>query len=223
METSLVKSESSAIAVTSKQELFFDLPPAAMVEKAAAIATVLSDIIEKQKLYTSMQGGRKHVQVEGWNTLGTFLGISPKEEWVTENPDGSFTASVELINNKTGLVVGRATHICGDVTDGNWHKRPSYAKRSMAVTRATGKAFRLSYSWIMKLAGYEATPAEEIPEDKRSDFFDINSAQKKKIVCEILLREFGIEDKNKWKLICEKLDGKKISNDIIGAVIAEIN
>jgi len=34
----------------------------------------------------------------------------------------------------------------------------------MAITRATGKAFRLAFSWIVVLAGYEATPAEEIVE-----------------------------------------------------------
>jgi hypothetical protein len=33
----------------------------------------------------------------------------------------------------------------------------------MAQTRATGKACRLAFSWIMSLAGYEPTPAEEIP------------------------------------------------------------
>jgi hypothetical protein len=32
----------------------------------------------------------------------------------------------------------------------------------MAQTRATGKACRLAFSWIMLLAGYEVTPAEEM-------------------------------------------------------------
>jgi hypothetical protein len=32
----------------------------------------------------------------------------------------------------------------------------------MAQTRATGKACRLAFSWIMSLAGYEPTPAEEM-------------------------------------------------------------
>lgn len=35
--------------------------------------------------------------------------------------------------------------------------------RSMAVTRATGKAFRLGFSWVMVMAGYSPTPAEEMP------------------------------------------------------------
>ena len=34
----------------------------------------------------------------------------------------------------------------------------------MAVTRATSRAFRQQYSWIMALAGYEPTPADEMPQ-----------------------------------------------------------
>ena len=37
-----------------------------------------------------------------------------------------------------------------------------YAICSMAQTRAVGKAYRLSLGWLMKAAGYEATPAEEM-------------------------------------------------------------
>ena len=34
----------------------------------------------------------------------------------------------------------------------------------MAVTRATSRAFRQKYSWVMALAGYEPTPADEMPD-----------------------------------------------------------
>ncbi len=36
----------------------------------------------------------------------------------------------------------------------------------MAITRATGKACRLAFSWIMTLAGYDPTPAEELVDDQ---------------------------------------------------------
>ena len=45
----------------------------------------------------------------------------------------------------------------------NWRSRDDYALRSMAQTRATGKAMRLPLGFVMSLAGYEATPAEEMP------------------------------------------------------------
>lgn len=32
----------------------------------------------------------------------------------------------------------------------------------ISQTRAMGKAYRMAFSWIIKLAGYEPTPAEEM-------------------------------------------------------------
>ena len=43
-----------------------------------------------------------------------------------------------------------------------WAKGPDYARRSMAATRATSKACRLAFSWVMVLAGFQPTPAEEM-------------------------------------------------------------
>ena len=142
-----------------KQSLF-DLGPAAMVKNATEMANALADVIEQQKLYTLISG-KKYVRVEGWQTLGVMLGILPREKEVVEN-DGEFTAQVDLIRAGDGRVVGGASSICG-TSEKMWAGRERYARRSMAVTRATGKAFRLAFSWIMTLAGYEPTPAEEMP------------------------------------------------------------
>jgi hypothetical protein len=65
-------------------------------------------------------------------------------------------------------VISRASAECGSSDELDkygkpvWSNRPRYARRSMAQTRATGKACRLAFSWIMSLAGYEVTPAEEM-------------------------------------------------------------
>lgn len=42
---------------------------------------------------------------------------------------------------------------------------PLFQLRSMAQTRAGGKAFRNAFSWVVVLAGYKATPAEELVGD----------------------------------------------------------
>ena len=47
--------------------------------------------------------------------------------------------------------------------EATWAKRPDYARRSMAATRAVSKACRLAFSWVMVMAGYDATPREEAP------------------------------------------------------------
>ena len=43
----------------------------------------------------------------------------------------------------------------------NWRDKPDYALRSMSQTRATSKALRLPLGFVVALAGYEVTPAEE--------------------------------------------------------------
>ena len=144
--------------------------PGALVEQARAIAETLSKVIQDQKLFNIIQG-KRHVRVEGWTTLGALLGVLPREVSVTEEW-GVYTATVELIRMSDGAVLSRASAECGDADevdrDGKpiWASRPRYARRSMALTRATGKACRLAFSWIMALAGYQSCPAEEM-EDAR--------------------------------------------------------
>lgn len=132
--------------------------PGALVEQASAMATALARVIDEQRLFNIIQG-KRHVRVEGWTTLGTMLGVLPREVSVTEEW-GVYTATVELVRMSDGAVLSRASAECGD--EAPWCDRPRYSRRSMAITRATGKVCRLAFSWIMALAGYEATPQEEM-------------------------------------------------------------
>lgn len=133
----------------------------ALLTTATAMATALAGVIERQKLYTNI-GGRSHVRVEGWTTLATMLGCTPREVANEALADGSYVATVELVRMRDGAVISRATSECG-MDEPTWASRARYARRSMAATRATGKACRLAFSWIMALAGYDPTPAEEMP------------------------------------------------------------
>lgn len=139
-----------------------DMEPDQMAAKASKIATVLKDIIDKQGLFTTIQG-KQHIKVDGWCALGNFLGVLPREDKVTELEDGSYEAKVDLIRWADGTRVGGASAICS-VTEPRWARADKNARRSMAITRATGKAFRISFSWIVCLAGYSPTPLEEMPE-----------------------------------------------------------
>ena len=133
--------------------------PAQLVQQATELADVLADIINKQHLFTVIRN-RKYVMCEGWTTLGAMLGIIPVEEYCRPIENG-FEAKVKLLRASDGGQVGGASAEC-TFKEHTWKDRDSYALRSMALTRATGKAFRLSFSWVMKLAGFEATPAEEM-------------------------------------------------------------
>lgn len=148
--------------IVTQQQSIFEMSPTAKITYATEIANQLNLIIENKKLYKQF-GKTKHIEVTGWSTLGTLLGILPKEEKVIEHEDGTYEAHVSLVN-LSGVVVGGSSSICG-TDEPNWRGKPKYARRSMAITRATGKAYRLAFGWITVLAGYSATPAEEMPID----------------------------------------------------------
>lgn len=137
------------------------LGPAEMIDLARNQAKVLCDLIEKQKLY-SLISGKKYVRVEGWVPLARMNGVIPREISNDFGSDGRYVARVQLVRMDTGTVITEASGECGGKEEPFWQKRAPYARRSMAATRATGKACRLAYSWIVALAGFEPTPAEEI-------------------------------------------------------------
>ena len=140
--------------------------PQALVSGAAELAGQLAIIIAKQNLATTIKG-KRFVNVEGWTTLATMLGVTAREVSTIEQ-DGVYIATVELVRMSDQAVISRASAECGSPDELDkygkpiWSSRPRYARRSMAQTRATGKACRLAFSWIMSLAGYEVTPAEEM-------------------------------------------------------------
>jgi hypothetical protein len=142
--------------------------PAELVRRATEAADVLAKVIEDKKLYSSIQG-KRYVRVEGWTSLAVLLGCLPREVSITRREDGTYEAVVELARMSDGAVLTRASAECG-MDETKWAKGPDYARRSMAATRATSKACRLAFSWVMVLAGFAATPLEEmigVVEDKK--------------------------------------------------------
>ena len=157
-----VKKKETAIEVYQTASLgALEIPMEQIIEKATEIATALSKIIEDKELFTIVRGG-KHVHVEGWETLGALTGIMAREapQGVKTIP-GGYQAHVELVRTRDGLVIGGASAVC-TTEEKNWQSKPSYQLYSMALTRAVGKAYRISLSWVMTLAGYEVCPWEEM-------------------------------------------------------------
>lgn len=141
--------------------------PVLVVQKATDIANALRGAILQMGMTTSIQG-REYVLAEGWAFMGALIGVSPRAlsvdvieiEACTGHDVCAYEARVELVT-KSGDIVGGAIAECS-FHERNWADRDAFALKSMAQTRATGKAFRLAYGFVMKAAGYEATPAEEM-------------------------------------------------------------
>jgi hypothetical protein len=139
--------------------------PARILEQAQQIAGLLTPIVRKQGLFKRI-GTREFVFCEGWTTMLAMLGIFPHVVWSRRIPHESaciYEARVAL-RTGTGHEVGAAESMCSSMEE-HWGDRDEYAIRSMAETRAVGKACRLGFSWIMVLAGFAPTPAEEMKEE----------------------------------------------------------
>lgn len=138
-------------------------------EKVAEMAKVLKTHIVKHNLYTAIQG-KNYVNVEGWQFAGGMLGIMPRVVEVKDLSTDSeikWLAEVELVNLKNQEVVAKGFSICTDqeMKGGKKVRSDEYAVLSMAQTRAIGKAYRTCISWVMKVAGYEGTPSEDMGAD----------------------------------------------------------
>jgi len=154
--------------------LFRTEDPAEIVAKATAVATTLSAVLKKQKLTTAI-GKSEHVRVEGWTLLGSMLGVVAITEWTRplHNPDG-WEARV-VAKTLSGVIVGAAEAECLR-SEKEWGPNPTrgkprddYALRSMAQTRATSKALRQPLGFVVSLAGFNPTPAEEMPREGYDD------------------------------------------------------
>lgn len=132
---------------------------------ATKVASSLKNVIETQGLAVMIKNKKgqenEYVTAEGWEVLGTMLGCTPYVEEVIELPkDGpKFMYQATVSIRQGDVILSKASAIA---ERNNMQKdRPSVY--SMAQTRALGKAYRMALSWIIKMAGYEPTPAEEMP------------------------------------------------------------
>jgi hypothetical protein len=142
--------------------------PAAFVQGYVAVADTLSRVVRDKNLFKRI-GDKDHVLVEGWTLLGSMLGVFPVTVWSRPVDDhngepNGWEARVEA-RTRDGAVIGAAEAECLR-SERTWAGREDYALRSMAQTRATSKALRQPLGFVMTLAGFNPTPAEEMPRDE---------------------------------------------------------
>jgi hypothetical protein len=168
----LVPYEPQPVAVRT---LFRSEDPAETLAHATETANLLAEVVRKQGLVVRIQQS-EHPKIEAWTLLGSMLGVFPVCIWtkpltVDGKPNG-WEARVEA-RTRDGAIVGAAEAQCTrDENQWSWEPkgrdgrklpaRDDYALRSMAQTRATSKALRLPLGFIMQIAGFNPTPAEEM-------------------------------------------------------------
>lgn len=157
--------------------------PDVVLTRAGILATALAGLIKAQGLERSMGRDRrtgeerKHIEVGGWQAAGAMfgaLGATPlhaETVWSRPLDRGDDVIAYESraeIRTLAGEVVGSAESMCSSAED-KWRGRDEYSIRGMAETRAESRAWRRAIGWVVKLAGYDPTPAEEMSGIERDE------------------------------------------------------
>ena len=147
--------------------------PQEVVENATTQAKLLMSIVEQTGCYQEISG-KKYLQVEAWETIGAFNRTHAETESilpiVVDGKPIGYQAHVQLW--KDGVVVGGAIMPCyftENCCKGKEGDAKHKASMSAAQTFATSKAYRMNFSYVAILAGYQPLPAEEITEDMRGE------------------------------------------------------
>jgi len=131
---------------------------------AAWMARELKKIIEDNGLAIDCGGKKKHLELEAWTTAARIQNEAPHAKFVRCFDDGNGNQVIEAhawVTDQDGKIVAEADSFCS-TEEGKWKNKPFFQRASMAQTRAMGKALRLRHSWIVVMAGYAPTPAEEM-------------------------------------------------------------
>ena len=127
-------------------------------------AAVLKDIVKQADLIKNINGN-DYMMFEGWQTVGKFFKTNAGIEWTKpikeDNGEIEGFEARAYVQDEDGKIISTAESYCGR-DEPNWKSRPIFAIRSMAQTRACAKALRQVYSWVVVLAGYKPTPADEM-------------------------------------------------------------
>jgi len=161
IEGEIIETGAELVHVSAPLPISFVDNPEQFLEEAAAQAKVLKDFLVKTKSVMRI-GQSEHVKVGGWQFLAQLAGLSvgtSAEPVTLDNGDTGWKARAILYRG--GQQVGDADALCLR-SEKNWANSDTYAICSMAQTRAISKAIKGVLGFVVVMAGYSDTPAEEM-------------------------------------------------------------
>ena len=171
----------------SKNEIAVTREPAVILAEAKKAAQALMTVVAQKKKPVIING-EQYLEFEDWQTVARFYAITVKVTRTSLVDFGGvkgYEATAEAIRNSDGMVISSADAMClndeekwsvrakFEYVDGQRKKIgdipvPLFQLRSMAQTRACAKALRNVLAWVVVLAGFKPTPAEEMTGNEHS-------------------------------------------------------
>jgi len=110
--------------------------------------------------------GKQYPKIEWWTSVSASLGLFPQvlySKSLDRDSEIAYEAKVEVHRN--GQIIASGEAMCSNREE-RWRNADEYAIKSMSITRASGKAYRIPLSFLAVMAGLEVTPAEEMPREE---------------------------------------------------------
>lgn len=181
-------SDQNQLVEAPQQEVYLVREPEAILQEAKKAAQALISVISQKKDPVKFNGNQ-YIEFEDWQTVAKFYGITARvkhTQFIDYGGVKGFEASAEAVR-ADGFILSSADAMCLNDEE-NWSVRakfqwvngkrekigdvpvPFFQLRSMAQTRACAKALRNVLAWVVVLAGFKPTPAEEMVIDREDNY-----------------------------------------------------
>jgi hypothetical protein len=142
--------------------------PQLALARQAEIARLLVDVVRDRKLVKRI-GSREYLLAPAWAVLAGMTGLAPYTVWTRRLDDGTgYLARVEARRISDGVALSAAEQVCTR-SEPRWARAQEHELIGMCQTRAQNRALKGPLMQIVELAGYQSTPAEEMPDEPSAE------------------------------------------------------
>jgi len=144
------------------QRALFSHDPERAYKEAQRLVSVVANRCTGPGYLVNIRG-KQYPKIEWWTSVSASLGLFPRvlySKRLDRDGEIAYEAKVEVYRNNQIIASGEA--MCSNREE-RWRNAEEYAIKSMSITRASGKAYRIPLSFLAVMAGLEVTPAEEMP------------------------------------------------------------
>ena len=142
--------------------------PKEIVAYASDAAQALIEVIKAKPKSKGLvkQDGSRYTEYDEYQLIAKFMGEGFTTQTIrterVELPDGNLGWKCYAEGtDEAGVVRASADAVCC-TDEPTWANKPDFQRLSMAQTRAHAKCHRQKYSYVAILAGFSATPREEM-------------------------------------------------------------
>jgi len=140
--------------------------PVEELQFAETVAKTLKSFLDKKPKQVIINN-KKYIEFDDWQLIARFFHCTVGVKWtkplVAKDKIVGYEARATVYDGFQNELSNAEANCT--IKEKNWENKDSFQLKSMAQTRACAKAFKNVFAWIVVLAGYQTTPAEEMSKE----------------------------------------------------------